>query len=94
MFLYIDIFYSLQDMALSTDITESLIKQLKVIRNAHGKWQDVVRESGEIFTSLAYNLMREQRIIDSGNRDESAWSVKQVSPIVTTKHLPRYLQAL
>ncbi len=81
-------------MALSTDITESLIKQLKVIRNARGKWQDAVRESGELFTSLAYNLMREQRIIDSGNRDESAWSVKQVSSIVIPKHLPRYLQAL
>lgn len=68
----------LQAMDVFSDVTDGLIKQIKNIRNSKSKWIEIVRTTDEIVTSLAYNLMREQKLIISGIRDDSAWSVKEV----------------
>nr|CDS32807.1 expressed protein [Hymenolepis microstoma] len=43
----------------SQTVIEGLHKQFNAIRRSRSKWIDVVNKSGEIFTNLAYNLMRE-----------------------------------
>ncbi|KAL7064770.1 hypothetical protein AAHC03_05762 [Spirometra sp. Aus1] len=60
------------------DLSDTLLHQLKVIKGVHTKLTAVVSSTDKIFTSLTYNLMREQRIIDSGVRDGDAWSLKAI----------------
>ncbi|VDM05652.1 unnamed protein product [Schistocephalus solidus] len=60
------------------NLSETLLHQLKVIKGLKTKWTAAVSSTDKIFTSLTYNLMREQRIINSELRDRDAWSLKAV----------------
>lgn len=61
-------------------ITEGLNKQFKLIECTRRRWDDAVTRSDEVFTSIAYNLMRESIPINSGGSVDELWSLKLVMP--------------
>ncbi|KAL5110049.1 hypothetical protein TcWFU_003033 [Taenia crassiceps] len=65
-------------MADQSVIIEGLNKQFKLIESTQRKWDDAVIRSGEVFTSLAYNLMRESILAKSSGSGDELWSLKLV----------------
>ncbi|VDK23365.1 unnamed protein product [Taenia asiatica] len=59
-------------------IIEGLNKQFKLIRSTRIRWDGAVVRSGEVFTSLAYNLMRESVSTELGGQRDELWSLKLI----------------
>ncbi|VDD84140.1 unnamed protein product [Mesocestoides corti] len=59
-------------------VRDGLEKQFQVILSTQVKWQGTVIKSGEIFTSLAYNLVRELRLSEAEKPSQTLRSFKLV----------------
>lgn len=64
-------------MTNQTTVIEGLHKQFNSIRSSKSKWIDIVVKSGEAFTSIAYNLIREFASFRS-DKPEDLWSIDLV----------------
>ncbi|KAM7537805.1 hypothetical protein Aperf_G00000060915 [Anoplocephala perfoliata] len=61
-------------MASHTIIVDGLHKQFNSIRSLKAKWSETVSKSGEAFTTVAYNIMREIASLRT-DRPEDLWSL-------------------
>lgn len=67
-------------MASHSTVIDALHKQFSSIRSSKSKWTETVVKSGEAFTTVTYNIMREIASLQS-DRPEDLWSINIVIQI-------------